>query len=579
MNDRRNVETGLPIPKENYCDQPYVVKTRDGAWLCVLTTGPGLESRDGQHVVATISSDHGKSWTPLIDIEPASEHISSWVTPLIVPGGRVYAFYCYDADLESRPHGGWMAYRYSDDNGRTWSERHCVPMRNTRRDRENASGGRRQFFWCIDKPVVSGGKVYFGIPKLTWGRNLSGGESWVICSDNVLTESDPDKIHWALLPEGDEGVHNPDLGPVQEEQNMQVLSDGSLYMAMRTTLGHPAYSISRDGGKTWTKPEIMRYADGRRIKTPRACPRVWKTSNGKFLFWFHNNSAGGFGSSVVRNPVWVSGGIEVDGEIQWSQPEVLLYSLDQTLLGMSYPDLIEEDGRYWVTETQKMFAWTHEIDPALLEAVWTQHENRSRATGGVVYESDGALKAGDSFEMPVLPELDEGGFTIELWVRLEQFKNQRGFVLLDGFGQRNSGVKLTAELFGGLKWELHDGQQNRRWHEIEGIPGPRSVAGMRGIWTLCSETDLIRTNRLQHLVLIVDGASKVVSQLVDGRLCDGAHQDIKGWGRLHPYLRHVNGERIYRVGKELDGRIEKLRVYSRPLLTSEAVGNFRAGAE
>lgn len=46
-----------------------------------------------------------------------------------------------------------------------------------------------------------------------------------------------------------------------------------------------------------------------------------------------------------RNPVWMAGGVEVDGEngkeIQWSQPEILLYD-DDPLVRMSYPDLIEE---------------------------------------------------------------------------------------------------------------------------------------------------------------------------------------------------------------------------------------------
>jgi len=56
--DLRNIKTGLPIPKEGYVDQPYVVVTNDGNWLCVLTTGSGVEGEPGQHVVATISSDN-----------------------------------------------------------------------------------------------------------------------------------------------------------------------------------------------------------------------------------------------------------------------------------------------------------------------------------------------------------------------------------------------------------------------------------------------------------------------------------------------------------------------------------------
>ncbi len=32
--DWRDIRNGRPIPDEGYCDQPYVVITRDGNWLC-----------------------------------------------------------------------------------------------------------------------------------------------------------------------------------------------------------------------------------------------------------------------------------------------------------------------------------------------------------------------------------------------------------------------------------------------------------------------------------------------------------------------------------------------------------------
>jgi len=90
--DPRNIGTGRMIPDESYCDQPYVVITQDGNWLCTLTTGSGHEGQGGQHVVSTISTDRGKSWSPLVDIEPADGPEASWVVPLLVPSGRVYVF-------------------------------------------------------------------------------------------------------------------------------------------------------------------------------------------------------------------------------------------------------------------------------------------------------------------------------------------------------------------------------------------------------------------------------------------------------------------------------------------------------
>ena len=183
--DLRDISTGQDIPKENYCDQPYVVVTADGNWLCVLTTGPGLESQAGQHVVAAISEDRGQTWSDLIDIESSEDQMSSWVTAMIVPSGRVYAFYDYNYDGQATQHGGWLCHRYSDDCGRTWSARYRVPMRLTSRDRTNDSGGEHQYFWCIDKPVISGGSAFLALPKLYSGVPLDGGEGWVVCCDNI----------------------------------------------------------------------------------------------------------------------------------------------------------------------------------------------------------------------------------------------------------------------------------------------------------------------------------------------------------------------------------------------------------
>ena len=122
------IRTGRPIPSEGYCDQPYVVGTDDGAWLCLLTTGAGQEGDARQHVVATRSQDQGQTWSPLVDIEPPGPPEASWVMPLKVPGGRVYAIYVYNGENRREvlsDHGpirrvdtlGQYVFRYSDDGG------------------------------------------------------------------------------------------------------------------------------------------------------------------------------------------------------------------------------------------------------------------------------------------------------------------------------------------------------------------------------------------------------------------------------------------------------------------------------
>jgi hypothetical protein len=447
-------------------------------------------------------------------------------------------------------------------------------MRMTERDRENVTGGTHQFFWCIDKPVVARGSVYLGLPKLSVGSPLDGGEGWIVRSDNILFERDPEEIDWQLLPDGDVGVWNPDLGSVQEEQNIEVLDDGTLYMVNRTAIGYPSYAVSRDGGRMWTMPQVMRYETGNAIKNPRACPRIWKAGNGRFLFWFHNNSYPGWGNSAVRNPVWISGGIEVDGDILWSQPEILLYTRDPTIRGMSYPDFIEQDGRYWVTETQKVTARVHEIDPALLEALWNQHQAGTVAERGLVFESGAPLSPGDAFQIPRLPSLRGGGFTLDLWLKLEDVAE--GQTLLTSFGQRRRGFRIATAAHGALMVEVHDGQVRTWFRTVDGVDPRRDVSSIR-VWNWSTDERVVQPDQLHHAVFIVDGAANIVSVVADGVLCDGGGSRIQGWWRLHPYLDEINDDGVCRVGGGWSGSIRHLRIYDRYLLTSEAIGNYRAG--
>jgi hypothetical protein len=100
--DPRNIRNGWEIPNEGYADQPYIVKTDDGAWLCVLTTGPGAEGQGGQHVITTRSADHGKTWSEPVAVEPSDGPEASCAVLLKAPYGRVYVFYNHNTTTCAR---------------------------------------------------------------------------------------------------------------------------------------------------------------------------------------------------------------------------------------------------------------------------------------------------------------------------------------------------------------------------------------------------------------------------------------------------------------------------------------------
>jgi hypothetical protein len=574
--DWRNLKYGRGIPHEGYCDQPYVVITDDGNWLCVLTTGRGVEGEAGQHIISTISTDHGRTWSAPVDIEPAAGPEASWVMPLKCPNGRVYVFYTYNKDNLRRVEGcnsptmtkrvdtlGAYMFKYSDDHGRTWSaERYEIPMRLMRIDRENLYSGKVLFFWGVGKPMIHAGKAWFGFAKVgKWGDpgGMVESQGCFFRSDNILTERDPRLIRWELLPDGDEGLRAP-KGPVSDEANLAALSDGTLYCTYRTIDGYNCQAYSRDGGHTWTPPGYATYANGRRIKHPRAANFVRKFSNGKFLLWYHNHGgeavhAAKWAYYSNRNPGWISGGIERDGRILWSEPEILLYDDDFARKGISYPDFIEQDGRFYITETQKSMARVHEIDRSLLEGLWSQFENRTVARRGLAREVAG----GGRIEMPELPKLEEGqGFTIDFWVKFRELSP--GQVVLDARDDSGRGIAIqTSDRFT-LQLAMSDGVTRAEWDSDPGThPGTLRI----GVW--------------QHVAVIVDAGPRIVSWIVDGVFNDGGAVRDFGWGRFPAALVGVNGAPSARRAPALFGELGTLRIYDRPLRTSEAVGNWRAG--
>ncbi|MDR1279198.1 MAG: glycoside hydrolase [Opitutaceae bacterium] len=651
-NDSRLIDLGQIIPAHSYCDQPYIVRASDGAWVCILTTGVGNEGDPGQVVISLRSADHGKTWEPPVLLEPADGPEASYAVLLKTPGGRIYAFYNHNTDNVRevlREDGGVYArvdslghhvFKYSDDHGRTWSaRRYEVPIRAFALDRENAYGGALRFFWNVGRPVVTRDGAAL-LPHHKVGAMGAGffaqSEGVFLRSPNILTESDPEKIVWETLPDGEAGLrppapdsHQPNPGRIAEEHSIVELGDGSLYSVYRTVGGYPACAYSRDGGHSWTPPAFARYdarhdatgePRGRRhfMKHPRAANFVWKTRKpaNRYLYWFHNH--GGIartsepswcadGAYQDRNPAWLCAGREVDSPdgagkiIVWSEPEILLYD-DDVMTRISYPDLVEEDGRFWVTETQKTIARVHEIEPRLLDLLFRQHELREpvaddsllSAEPECAVDGDAAAETAAAgmreIAMPTLPMFrgrfdgdglpsvaSRHGFTLDFDLRVPPSppplsglpaagaggSGETPVVLFDTFTPDGEGLRLTLA-------------------QAAAAAATATAAAASGARELVLELGDSRQRSLvcgdpifpgaHHISILVDGGPRVAMFVVDGQLQDGGDTRRFGWGRFSPMLVHCNGTPRARVSPLVAG----LKIYARALYVSEAVGSARA---
>ncbi|MHB1150726.1 MAG: sialidase family protein [Eubacteriales bacterium] len=585
-NDWRNINTGMVIPTDFYADQPYLIKASDGSWLCVVTTGAGREGEAGQYVASMKSFDMGKTWTKPVAVEKFDGREASYAVLLKGITGRIFVFYNHNTDnirkvkADNPPFAdgfcsrvdslGHFVFKYSDDNGISWSEkRYEVMVREFEIDRQNADSGKLRYFWNVGKAFSHDNIAYIPLHKVGGFGNgfFTSTQGVLLKSINLLTETDPEKTVWETLPDGDVGIMTPPGGgKIAEEHSFSVLDDGSFYVVFRTVDGHPGEAYSRDSGETWETSKYKSYADGRLMKHPRAANFAWKCSNGKYLYWFHNHGGTWYDD---RNPVWICCGEENQGEnghsIKWSQPEILLYHPD-TYVRISYPDLIEDDGDLYITETQKSIARVHKIDRNFLEKLFHIFEVDHIELNGLLKEYKGNIP--DVIEAPRFPlflERDGGkadygtkslnnGLSIELWIETSDSCSRT--ILLDSRTLNREGLCVEITDDNCLGVNLNDGRTENRWY---------------------SEPGIIRRGRLQHIGIIIDAGPAIISFVVDGCFCDGGDNRQFGWGRFSRDLRHVNGAEAMKISDDESVKIKCLRFYKRALMTAEMIGNFRTG--
>jgi len=576
--DWRDIKNGKEIPSITYSDQPYVVVADDGAWVCCLTTGIGDEGEPGQHIIVTRSYDSGKTWSAPQAIESPVGPESSYAVLLKVKSGRIFCFYNHNtdnlravkADCPPYENGlcprvdslGYFVFKFSDDHGKSWSDmRYTIPVREFEIDRNNPYGGEIRFFWNVGKPFIHESAGYVPLIKVGgFGKGFfTSTEGVLLMSENISSEKAPEKITWHTLPDGDIGIRSPrGIHTIGEEHSYCTLSDGSFFCVFRTVDGHPGFSYSRDGGQTWAPSEYLRFADGRLVRHSRAANFVWKCSNGRFLYWFHNHGEKSYSN---RNPVWLLGGVEADSQegkiILWSQPEIVLYD-DDVQIRMSYPDLIEDNEKYYLTETQKDIARIHEIPNEFIEKIWQQFEKNSELASDPILEVRGGVKS-------VMPLLDDFLVVNESTVDRRSLDKRSGLTIefissyadcahdidvFTTFNINNCGIKVTLTSEGSVKIILGDGQTV----------------------SLCeSDKNLIR-NSLNHIAIIIDGGPKVISFILNGKFSIGDDGRNFGWGRFSPNMLHCNGANTCIT----DETIERLYIYDKTLMVSELVCKMKA---
>jgi len=235
---------------------------------------------------------------------------------------------------------------------------------------------------------------------------------------------------------------------------------------------------------------------------------------------------------------------------------------------LSYPDFVEADGKFWVTETDKAVSRIHQIDKTLLEDLFNQRTKNTLETNGLAIDKRNISSAGETISLPILPSLKFGGITLEFSFTISSLLNNQ--MLFDSRDANGRGIVVKTILNGTITEAM-----SNKTYSIRNTIGITINDGNNNVTWYADNHSLIATTKT-HLAFVIDGAANVLSVLVNGNLCDRSAVvgDDAGWIRFSNQLHDVSTSSA-KIGSS-NINIDQFRLYNRYLRTSEVISNFNS---
>ena len=354
--------------------------TPGGDYLLMFPDGGHYAHQAAKHndMLAYRSTDKGKTWKgPSIAFD--IDYNQHGFIPL-TPGGteRIYAFGTQPIPvLYTREHklneNAPIGYRYSDDDGHSWSE-----VRLIRPTNDPDFKGMSVMRMCET-----------GEGAWILGSHESDGSYKPIMTRQYLLRSEDRGQTWEVLPHARHGGWCVPQYNRMDEGRPISLGGSSVYCMIRTCEGHLWATRSNDDGKTWADPAPTP------LVHPDAPPMLFMLSDAHTLVAFHHNRCSkntyiglenDNAAMVDRSEIWVS--TSRDEGQSWSEPRfVFANALEPDLdsdwrnYNCSYCDMFVDDG---VINLFVPHRWERVVHLQLQEIALEQLPTRGQVSAKVV---------------------------------------------------------------------------------------------------------------------------------------------------------------------------------------------------
>ena len=157
---------------------------------------------------------------------------------------------------------------------------------------------------------------------------------------------------------------------------------------------------------------------------------------------------------------------------------------------------------------------------------------------------------------PVVSYTD--GFTLDFSLVLATLSP--GQLLLSSKDKNGKLIELKTGDFGAIEISISDGEHTDSWS---------------------SDPGLIKASGIEHCIsVIVDNGPRIIQFVIDGTVNNGRNFREYGWGRYTVNMKdfsfnNIETSKLAGESVNIKGKISNLRLYNRPLMNTEIIGNHR----
>ena len=295
-----------------YNDHFQVIWDETRRVLFAFWTQASWEGAPDMHVCFSKSADQGRTWTKPVLLAGSETRQyprtgAYYQQPLLTKPGRLYC-------LWTERNVGWgYVGSWSDDAGETWAQPKVMRIRTMDQDNPDPRIGANSINWQLPLRIGRDGRYFVACSRHGKApydeKDGCKVEFWEFLNIDENPDVQAIRLDYfatnrvALgvdkLPQGGDYFtpkqypNGGPEGPAVEEASLVKLPDGRLFALMRSSVGCPVWSQSRDGGRTWSGLKPLVDADGKPFPHPRSpCPiydrKGGEAASGEYFAFIHN---------------------------------------------------------------------------------------------------------------------------------------------------------------------------------------------------------------------------------------------------------------------------------------------------